>query len=478
MKFSVNLFLASFFVFLSFLLHSGLRAQKLWTLNDCITYAIENNLDIKKQLLNVKVNRANLLQSQLNLLPDLNAGATHVYNWGKTIDQYTNTFAVNEVRSNSFSIQSNLTVFDGLQKINTMRQKKIDLMATQYDLGVLENDISLAVAGFYLEILMNMELVEIAHNQADISKQQVRRVRQLVDAGAVARGDLLNIEAQATAEEMQVVENQNRLWISYLSLMQLIDLPLDTSFRIVKPQLRSVEDQRGILPPEAIYQYALGNRPEIQSAEMKLESARRSIAIARGSQYPIISVGGSWGTGYSGASKEVASSSLYMYPIGITRQTGDTVMGFDYLPTLRTKSFSDQLKDNENKTLGFYLSIPIFNGWQSRNAISQAKIYTDMAEHTLQQQKNTLRKSIEQAYTDALSAQKKHKAALSRVDAQEEAYKYAQQKFEVGMITAFDYNTSKKDLTQAQLELLQARYDFVFKTTILDFYMGKPISLN
>ena len=237
-----------------------------------------------------------------------------------------------------------------------------------------------------------------------------------------------------------------------------------------------------VLTPEQIFGYALLSRPEIKSADLRVKSAEKSLAIARGSISPTLSVGGSWGTGYSGASKEIDPNAPVLpptiRPIGITQSSHDTVLGYYLNPTYRVKSFSSQFTDNDNTSIGFYLSIPIFNGWSGRTAISQAKIHRDQAEVDLEITKRTLRNSIEQAYADAVAALKKYNSSLQKVSAQEESFKYAQQKFDVGMMTSFDYNTSKKDLTKAQSDLLQAKYDFIFKTTILDFYMGKPISIN
>jgi outer membrane protein len=196
---------------------------------------------------------------------------------------------------------------------------------------------------------------------------------------------------------------------------------------------------------------------------------------------PTLTFGGSWGTGYSGAAKEVdptINSVTKWMPVGITKNSLDTV----YMPQTtygyRVKSFEDQLKDNSNQSIGFNLNIPIFNGWSGRTAIKQAKIQHSQAEIDLGIQTRNLRKEIEQAYTNAVGALKKYNASDERVKAQEEAFKYAQQKFDVGVMTAYDYNTSKKDLTKSQSELLQAKFDFIFRTTILDFYVGNPIRIE
>ena len=455
-------------------------AQKIWTLEDCVNYALDNNLDIKKQLQTVESNKQNRLQTGLSMLPNLNAQATNAWNFGQTIDQYTNTFASSQVLNENFAIQADVTLFGGLQKYNALKQSKIDLMASQYDLDVLKNDISLSVAGFYLDMLFSYELLAIAQDQLSITKQQVERMKKMVDAGSAAKGDLLNIQAQASTEELNVVEAENKLNISSLSLQQLIDLPVTKEFVIERPNLKLIQPPVDRITPDIIYDKALGIRPEIKGAEMRVESSMKSLSIARGGVSPILSFSGNWATGYSGSLQEINPDvpTVYgYYPSGITQSSHDTVLTFYEQNAYRTKSFGNQISDNNNKTLGFYLRIPIFNGWQVRNSINQAKIQMNIAELNLETRKRDLRKLIEQSYVDAVSALKKYNTSVEKVAAQEESFNYTSQKFDVGMMTSFDYNNSKKDLTKAQSDLLQAKYDFIFKTTILDFYMGNPIRI-
>ena len=212
-----------------------------------------------------------------------------------------------------------------------------------------------------------------------------------------------------------------------------------------------------------------------------MDAAQKRLAIARGIITPTLSVSGSWGTGYSGIDKEIDPSvppTITPYKMGITQLSRDTVIGYQMNYATRLKSFGDQLKTNNNQSVGFSLSIPIFNGWQGRANITQAKISKNQAELDLGIQKRSLLKLIEQAYADAVAALQKYNSSLEQVNAQSESFKYTQQKFDVGMMTSFDYNNSKKDLTKAQSDLLQAKYDFIFKTTILEFYMGNPIQIQ
>jgi outer membrane protein len=457
------------------------QSQKIWTLEDCIEYALANNLDIHRQILTVEANKATVLQSGLTMVPNLNIGATNTRNFGQTIDMYTNTFASSTVRSNNFYISSNVTLYGGLQKLNTYKANRINLLASQYDLDLIKDNISLGVASYYLEMLFNQELLNVAEEQLRITTSQQERIEKLVEAGSSARGDLLNIQAQKALEEQTVVVARNNLNLSALSLQQLLDIPITPGFQIEKPNLKPVQAPREKITSEIIFEKAVKVRPQIKSAELRVEYAKKRLAIARGYVQPTLTFGGSWGTGYSGAAKELDPSvdpvTKWM-PVGITKQSLDTV----YMPQTtygyRVKSFENQLKDNSNQSVGFNLNIPIFNGWSGRTAIRQAKIQQSQAEIDLGIQTRNLRKEIEQAYTNAAGALQKFNASDERVKAQEEAFKYAQQKFDVGVMTAYDYNTSKKDLTKSQSELLQAKFDFIFRTTILDFYVGNPIRIE
>ena len=454
------------------------NAQNMWSLQDCIDYAFDHNLDIKKQVLVVETNKANLTQSKLNTLPSVNAGASTVNNWGRTIDRYTNEFATTRVRSDNLYIQGSMTLFAGLQKVNMVKRSQLTLDYSRFFLDNLMDDISLTVAGYYLDILFNKELLMVAREQQQVTNQQVKRMEKLVEAGTVARGDLLNIQAQAALEELQVVEAENRLEISQLSLMQIIDYPVDEKFDVLVPRLRSVESPSIDITSAEIYNYALENRPEIKLAELGVDIAARDISLARGQQSPTLSLSGSWGSGYSGLNQIGIDPYAQAYPIGYTEDGKVVYTEATQYADYKVKEWSKQLEDNNNRSIGLFLNIPIFNGWQTRNTITRARIAMESAEHDLQLTKNNLRKVIEQSYADAVAALKRYGSSLKQVEAQNEAFKYAQQKFDVGLITSVEYNEIKKEMTSAQSDLLQAKYDYIFKTTILSFYMGNPLSIE
>jgi outer membrane protein len=460
---------------------SAQESQEQWSLEDCINYALDNNIDIKKQLLAVKMQEEDHLQSKLNLLPNLNAGGNHVYNWGQTVDRYTNTFATNRVQSNNFYLSTNFTLFSGLQKFNTMKQNELNVEASQYDLDYMMDDISVAVSGYYLDILFNEELLEVAVRQLEVTQQQVDRMQKMVEAGTLAKGDLLNIQAQEATEQLQVVELENALQISYLNLMQLIDYPVSEDFVIEKPELKSIEAPSISISSDEIYNVALQKRPEIKSAELRVESAEKDISIARSYLSPVLSLTGTWATGYSGLQSEPTGDPVIVpteTPIGFTASE-ELVYGYDIqFPGFETVAWDEQIRDNNNRSVGLTLQIPIFNGWQVRNAINKAKIARQEADYNLKQTQLELNKTIQQAYADAVAALNNYNAAEEKVEAQQEAFKYAEQRFDVGLLNSVEYNDTKQELTRAESELLQAKYNYIFTTTILDFYMGKPLSIT
>jgi len=455
--------------------------EKEWTLEECITYALDNNIDIKKQVLNVDNQEAQLLQSKLGMLPSLNAGANHGYNWGNTVDRYTNQFATTRIQSNNFYLGTQFNLFQGLQQINNMSKSKLDWLATQYDLDLLMDNISIAVAGFYLDILYNKEIYAVAGEQLGVTKLQVNRMEKMVEAGTLARGDLLNIQAQAATEELQVVQAENNLVISYLTLRQVLDLPDSiVDFRIEIPDLKAIEAPQVVLTPKDVYQTALIQRPEIKSAEYRVQSAEKGISYAYGYLSPTLSFNGTWATGYSGASKTGSDPVEKIYEnAGYVQNTLEPValVSSDY-STYTVIPFKDQLNDNQNKSLSLTLQIPIYNGWQVQTAISQAKIRKEEADLTLQQTKLDLNQTIQKAYADAVAALKSYNASEKKLQAQKEAFKYSEQKLGVGLVTSVQYNETKKELTKAESDMLQAKYRFIYTTTVLDFYMGNPITLK
>ncbi|MBK7029599.1 MAG: TolC family protein [Bacteroidales bacterium] len=481
MKKTILLFL-SLFIFIS------AQSQEIWTLEKCIEYALSNNIQIKQQKLQVDATQADVLQNKLTMLPSLNGFASHGYNYGKTVDRFTNTFASERVRSNNFYLSSSISLFDGFQKLNQLRLSQSNLEAGHYDLDKFMDDISLGIATAYLQILYYKELTRTAENQLNATDLQVARLRKLVNAGALAQGDLYTIEAQRAAENSAVVEASNNLDLAYLTLTQMLDLPRNTQFEIESPNLELGAQPGILMKPEQVFDYALETQPSIKSAESRVKSSEYSLLIAKGGQSPTLTMQGSVGTGYSGAAQIVDSYTTFIPDVTQTLPTSfipgpdgqpqQYVWNLGASPEYKTKAFKDQFNDNINQSISLNLNVPIFNGWVTRTSISKAKMNLENTRYNLELSKLDLRKTIEQAYADSKAALNKYESSLSGVEAAKESYRYAEQKFNVGVMNSVDYNNSKKDFEKAESELLRAKYEFIFKTTVLDFYMGKPISLK
>jgi len=359
--------------------------QESWTLQQCVDHAIKNNIQIKQAQLSADLAKGNLSQSEANLLPNLNANLSNFYNFGKTIDPFTNSFASERVRSDRYSLQANVNLFNGLQAYNTIKQNQLNLAASRYDTEKMVSDISVYVAAAYLQVLFSMELLDIANQQVLLTKTQVERTKKLVDAGSVAKGNLLNIESQAASEELQVVNAQNNLDIAYLNLSQLLELTDTKNFKIVRPALPEMINAEIKEDVSMIYQNALSNRPEIKSAELKLKSSEKRISIAKGALSPQLTMGGSYGSGYSGLSRRIVGTPQYgLAQTVYFTQSQEPIYGPVLLNEFEKTPYTKQINDNINKSFGFNLSIPIFNGFQVKNSITRAKISNSNAQLNLE----------------------------------------------------------------------------------------------
>lgn len=456
------------------------KANRPMSLEECIEYALKNNIQIQQSELNSELSEINLTQSKANLLPSLNANASHSYNYGRTIDRFTNQFATKQVLSQNLGLSSDVTLFGGLQTINTIKQNKYDYLASRYDIDKMRNDVSLNVASGYLQVLYAIEGVDNARNQMGITQAQVERTKKLLDAGSVAKGTLLDIQAQLASEELNLTTAQNQLDIAYLSLAQLLNFETTEGFSIVKPQLEIGTEALLVENPNQIYSTAVSNLPEIKSAEYKVKSSEKALDVAYGGLSPRLSFSAAYGTGYSGLSQEIVSLPQFLgfAPNGNVTSGGDTVFAPYFSdPATQTTPFADQYKSNVNKSFGFFLTVPIFNRLQTKSSIDRARIQKLNAELTVESTKLQLQKNVQQAYADANAGLKKYHATLKTVDAIKESFKYIEQKFDVGMINTNDYNDAKNKLVKAQSDLLQAKYEYIFKTKVLDFYQGKPLKL-
>ncbi|MCF8218385.1 MAG: TolC family protein [Bacteroidales bacterium] len=469
----------SILVLVSLFLSTSLFAQQeenIWTLDRCLNYAEENNLNVKLQKLNVDRSKAMLKQQKAGMAPDLSAYAQHDYNWGRTVDRFTNDFANTRILSQNFYISSGVTLFNGFRMLNRLKERQLALEATRMHVEKTVNDIRLSVVTAYLQVLFNKELVEVNKNQLALTQQQVEQTEKQVKAGALAKGALLKVKSQLAQEKLNLVNAQNQRDLAVLELKQTLELPEDVPFQVPTPEVDLPENIQINKSPRQVYEYAKDNQPAIQGARLNVKSKEKALSAARGAAYPNLQVQASYGTGYSGASKELTDLSVTGFsPNGNITQAGDTVLSPDVVYDNRVIPFKDQIDNNSNYSLGLSLSVPIFNGLQRRTQIQTSKIEVEQAKIQLKQEQNAVRKTIEQAHADAKAALNRYYAAQQSKEASLLAFQDARQKFDVGMINAYEYNDAKNKLSQAESDLLQAKFEYLFRKKVLDFYLDKPL---
>jgi len=430
-------------------------AQETWSLQRCIDYALENNIQIKQQNVAVDYQKTQFEQAKSNRLPNLNGQLANNYNFGRSLT-YQNTYENTNSTSLSGYLGTEVTLWNGFQLQNVIRQRDLDLQASIQDMQKAKDDLVLNLAAMYLEILFAEELTGIDESQMAVTRQQIERTKKLVDAGSLAKGSLLETEAQLAREELQLVNDQNRTQLAYLNLYQLLELPMARSFKIEKPVLPDLHTGTLNFNSLTIFNNAILTRPEILAAQMRVESARRQLDQAKGARWPSLSFGANYYNNYN---------DNYIRSINNNPQETEVI------------PFAVQLKNNKRYGFGFTLNIPVFNKFQVQNTITNSELQIADYNYRLQSSRNLLQKDIEQAYTNALAALKKYISSEKAVSSSEEAFRYAEEKFNVGMVTTVEYNQIKNNLTAAQSQLAQARYDYIFRTKILDFYNGLPIKL-
>ena len=475
-----SIFLAFLTLTIFFRASSQEPATGLWSIDDCITYAMENNIQIKQTVLNTQYSENLLKQSKLGQIPNLNGSLGYNYSWGRALDETTYRYSNNsQINSINVGISTSVNLFNGLQVRNTIQQNELNLMASHADVEKIKNDISLNIAAAYLTILFNKELKTVTQNQLAITEQQVSRTRKMVDAGKLAEGSFLEIQAQYAGEELNLVNAENQLAISLLNLQQTLDLPVDTAFDVYIPRLDDPDENPIVMSAIEVYQIAEQEMPQIRGAQYSLESSEKQLSVAKGSRSPQLYLSGNYNTGYSDVRQQVTGLTPITPIIGNTSPdfTGTNVYGQMNDPTLGAYPFVDQMVDNRAAGVGLGLSVPIFNGWQVNTSIANARIALESSQLELQSKKLMLYASIQQAHADAFAALKKFRASEQALVSMAESFKYTEKKFEVGLVNTVDYNTSKNQLTSTQSDLLQAKYDFIFRVKILNFYRGEPITL-
>ena len=425
------------------------NAQEQWSLQRCIDYAHENNIIVKQQEKNLQYYENQLKQNRNNRLPGINGSFSNRFSLGRSL-QNDNTYANYNSNVTSGGISANVNLWNGFSINRSIQMADLDLKAGIQDLQKAKDDIILNVVAAYVQILFDDELIQVAKDQMEVTRLQIDRTQKLVASGVIAKGSLLEIEAQYAQEELNLVNQENQLNLDYLNLYQLLELPETGHFTIVKPELPVISANRSLLSSVDVFDRATEIRPEVKSAALKLESYKTQVDIARSNLYPSLSLGFDYNNFYNNKYRDMSGTKVPL---------------------------SDQFDNNSTYGVGLNLNIPIFNKLQARTNIKNAGLQAESQELELRNTKNLLRKEIEQAHSNAVAALKRYTASNKVVESTEEAFRYTAEKFTSGLVNSVEYNQSKNNLTKASSELVQAKYDYIFRTKILDFYNGLPIEL-
>ncbi len=463
------------------------------SLQESIDRAIKNNVSVKQTELQVVGTQVALRQSRADLLPSLNASTGVSYNVGRSINQFTNEYVDQPVRQQNMGINTQLTLFNGLQRLNTIKQNKVNLEGSQFDLEASKDMVSLNVIQAYTQILFNLEFLENAQFISQTSGLQLQRTKSLVAAGSLPRADQLQAEAQQANDELTIVNAENDLELAYLNLKQLLQLPESQPIDIVIPELP--EPSEFTLPESAasVYEQTVEQWANLQSAELQVESARYGLSVARGGYYPTLSLSAGLFSQYSSIAppqipkagtenitRTVPTGDFLIVPEGFVPDQPDLTRVPVWTETDIPSEFTDntylnQLDFNLRRFVSIDLNIPIFNNWRVRSNVANAQINLESNRLEVINQSNQLRQNIEQAYLDAKAAAKSYDANERRVAALQEAFRSTDTRYQVGAIDVVDFNQAKNDLSAAESDLIRARYNYIFNLKVLDFYQGKPL---
>ncbi|MBQ8807505.1 MAG: TolC family protein [Bacteroidaceae bacterium] len=422
----------------------GIQAQEAWSLQKCIEYAIEHNLSIKQQEASRNQSEVELNTAQWSRLPNLNGNVGQSFNFGRAL-QADNTYGNRNTANTNFSLGTNIPLFTGLQIPNSIALAKLNLKAATEDLKKAKEDISIQVASYYLQALFNEELSKVAQNQVKLSQEQLDRKVAFFKNGKASEAEVYEAKSRLAQDEMSAVQADNNYRLALLDLSQLLELSTPEGFTIAEPPTVEMNVQLSL--PDEVYSQAMTNKPSIKAAQYRLEGAEKSIRIAQSGYYPQLSFGAGLSTNYYNMSG------------------------------IETASFSSQWHQNFNKYLQFSLSIPLFNRFATRNRVKSARIQKNALQWRLEESKKTLYKEIQQAYYNALAAEAKYRSSQSASEASEASFKLMSEKYANGKATATEYNEVRTLWMKALSDHIQARYDYLFRSKILDFYKGEPLKL-
>lgn len=444
-----------------FILLFGLSIQaqsKKWTLEECVKYAIDNNISIKQTELDSKTAEIDKKGAIGSFIPSFNSNASHSWNVGLNTDPTTNVKRNQTTQYTSIGAGVGFDIYKGMQNQNALRKANLSIVAAKYQLTKMQEDVALNVANAFLQVLFNKENLKVQKEQMAINEKQLLRSEELVKAGSVPRGDLLDIKATVASNNQNVIAAENALLISKLSLAQLLQLKEFYDFDVTDDT--TAKDENNILAqtPLAIYEKAKEERTELKIAKTNLEIAQKNVDIAKGGFQPTLQ-------GFYNFNSTVSYADTYTMVDGV-------------LVPQAARPFGEQFNDNKGQAFGAQLSIPIFNGFSARNNVERSKVSLEKSKIAVEQQELDLQRNVYTAFTDAKGAMNAHESSIVALESRQEAYNYAKEKYAVGLMNSFDFNQSQTLLTNAQSEVLRTKYDYIFKIKILEFYFGIPIIKN
>jgi outer membrane protein len=449
----------SFKIVMLLLLFLGINAQaqnKKWSLQECVDYALKNNISIKQTELDAETTAIGKKSALGSFLPSINANASHSWNIGLNQNITTGLLENQTTQFTSAGLNSNITIYNGLQNQNKLRKANLSIIAAQYQLSKMKDDIALNVANAYLQILFNKENLKVQNEQLAYDEKQQKRTEELVTSGVVARGDLLDVKATVAADKQKVIAAENNLFISKLSLAQLLQLEDFQTFDIADVDYEAKPSATMLEKPEDIVAKAKQDRVELKIAKTNLEIAEKDIKIAKGAFQPSL-------TGFYSFSSRVSYANRILFD-----NTGNPF-------TANPLPFFDQFSENKGHNFGVQLNVPILNGFSAKNNLERTKIAYERSKTVEKQTELDLERNVYTAITNAKVALNSYEAAVAAFDARKEAFNYAKEKYAVGMMNSFDFNQSQTLYTNSQSEVLRTKYDYIFKVKVVEFYFGIPI---
>ncbi len=452
-------------------------AQEVITIQDAIDKTLKNNLQVKQAQFSAALGEETFKQSRNAVLPSLNASASGNRNFGRSIDPSTNQYISQQFNSASGSLSASVDLFAGWQKVNQIKQNKLLLDADKANVDKVKNDLILQVVTAYMQILFNKDLLKAAEAQLTVAKQQLNQQEQLLEVGNKTLADVSQAKSQVASSELEMTNAQNNLTISYLTLNQLMELPSDNQFAVQVPPVDALVIAKNNYTASEVVSSAMSAFPDIKLASLRTLAAEKGIDVAKGTYYPRLSFGGGLGTNYSSGRQYVESIVPNgVREIGRTATTNEKVVTDAFLTTYANQKFSSQIKDNFNQFVGFSLTIPLFNGFNARSNVRRAKINYQNTQVQEQLSKNNLNKVIFQAVADLKAAESKYQSTQNAFSAQKDAFYVIEQRYNVGLANSVEYSTALTNRNRAEIDMIQAKYDLLFKSKVIDYYLGKQIA--